>query len=464
MVPEALPPVVVGAGPAGIRAAATLARAGLRPVVIDEAPRSGGQIYRRQPPGFTRGGRAIYGLEADKAARVHGAFDGLGARIDDRPNTLVWSIRPSSTRPGRMHLLRGERAAELAFTHAILATGAMDRVIPFPGWTIPGVFTLGGAQVALKYQGCAIGRRVVFLGTGPLLYLVAYQYARAGAMVAAVLDTAPVAAKLAALPKLLARAGMFARGLFYLAWLRSHGVTVAAGVRPVRVEGGAAVTGLVWRDAAGRERRTECDAVGSGFGLKSETQLADLAEVPFDWDELQRQWLPRRDDWGRTPVAGIYLAGDGAGILGADAAELAGERAALALLADRGMGDHGARVIRINAELARHIRFRAGLEAAFPFPADLISAAADDTVLCRCENISAGELRRAARDLGADEVNRAKAFSRVGMGRCQGRVCGPAAAEILAHGLGVPIEQAGRLRGQAPVKPLPIAAALEPTA
>ena len=452
------PPVIVGTGPAGTRAAETLVRAGLRPIVIDEAPASGGQIYRRQPPGFTRADTEVYGFEADKATRLHRAFDGLADRIDYRPNTLVWSIRPD-----RMHLLRGGRVSELAFSHAIFATGAMDRVIPFPGWTLPGVFTLGGAQVALKYQGCAIGRRVVFLGTGPLLYLVAYQYARAGARVVAVLDTAPFAGKLAALPALLARPGMAAKGMFYLGWLRSRGVTVASGIRPVGVEGTDAVAGLVWRDDAGREHRTDCDAIALGFGLKAETQLADLAEVPFTWDNLQRQWLPERDGWGRTPVGGIYLAGDGAGILGADAAELTGERAALALLQDRGPGDHGQRVAAINAELDRHRRFRAGLEAAFPFPDDLARSTADDTILCRCEGVSAGELRRAASELGAGEVNRAKAFSRVGMGRCQGRVCGPAAAEILAAALGVPIEQAGRLRGQAPVKPLPMAAVLDTT-
>jgi NADPH-dependent 2,4-dienoyl-CoA reductase/sulfur reductase-like enzyme len=360
-----------------------------------------------------------------------------------------------------MDVLRDGRASQLAFRQAIFATGAMDRVIPFPGWTMPGVFTLGGAQIALKYQGCAIGRRVVFLGTGPLLYLVAHQYAHAGAAIAAVLDTAVFSGKLRALPLLMARPATLAKGLFYLTELRRRGVDVATGAWPIRVEGGDAVTGLIWRDGAGRERRTDCDAVAFGFGLKAETQLADLAEVPFAWDDLQRQWLPERDSWGRAPVAGIYLAGDGAGILGADAAELTGERAALALLQDVSLGDHARRVTAINAELDRHRRFRVGLEAAFPFPADLARSTADDTILCRCEGVSAGELRRAASDFGAGEVNRAKAFSRVGMGRCQGRVCGPAAAEILAASLAIPIERAGRLRGQAPVKPLPMAAALD---
>src|SRR6185369_7515699 len=115
-----------------------------------------------------------------------------------------WDVRP-----GMLHLLSNGRNDEIAYRDLILATGARDRVIPFPGWTLPGVYTLGGAQIALKYQGCAVGRRVVFMGTGPLLYLVAYQYAKAGAAVAAVLDTACFGDKLAAAPAMLRQPATF---------------------------------------------------------------------------------------------------------------------------------------------------------------------------------------------------------------------------------------------------------------
>jgi NADPH-dependent 2,4-dienoyl-CoA reductase/sulfur reductase-like enzyme len=147
--------VIVGAGPAGMRAAEVLAVSGARPVVLDEAPASGGQIYRRQPDGFTRGYDTLYGFEADKARRLHRAFDALGERIEHRPGSLVWGIE------GRhLLVLRDGLGESVPFDRLLLATGAMDRVIPLPGWTLPGVYTLGGAQVALKHQGCAIGRRV----------------------------------------------------------------------------------------------------------------------------------------------------------------------------------------------------------------------------------------------------------------------------------------------------------------
>jgi NADPH-dependent 2,4-dienoyl-CoA reductase/sulfur reductase-like enzyme len=448
------PPVIIGAGPAGSRAAATLSAAGLAPIVIDEAPRSGGQIYRRAPAGFTRPYRALYGFEAEKARRLHETFDGLADRIEYRPDTLVWDLRH-----GALHCLSDGRNHEIPYRDLILAPGARDRIIPFPGWTLPGIYTLGGAQIALKYQGCAIGRRIVFMGTGPLLYLVAYQYAKAGAEIAAVLDTAPFAAKRRALPGLI-RGGMtFAKGLWYVAALRAHGVAVVDGVRPIAADGAASVSALAYHDAKGREQRLACDAIAFGFGLSSETQLADLAEIPFIFDSVQQQFLPERDISGRTPVGGVYLAGDGSGIAGADAAELSGERAALALLEDRGYAVAKPRVATLERRLRQIAGFRVALEAAFPFPADIAAGMSDETILCRCEGVTAGEFRRAAGALKAGEINRAKAFSRCGMGRCQGRVCGPAAAIVLAAALNLPSERIGRLRGQPPVKPIPMAIA-----
>jgi NADPH-dependent 2,4-dienoyl-CoA reductase/sulfur reductase-like enzyme len=446
------PPIVVGAGPAGIRASATLTAAGLAPIVLDEAPRSGGQIYRRPPQGFTRPAEALYGFEAAKARRLHEAFDAIAGRIDYRPETLVWDLRH-----GRLRCLSGGRDTELAYHDIILATGARDRIIPFPGWTLPGVYTLGGAQIALKYQGCAIGRRVVFMGSGPLLYLVAYQYAKAGAAIAAVLDTAPFAAKRDALLGLLRGGATFAKGLWYVAALRARGILIASGIRPLTAEGDGAVTAFAYRDRKGAEHRIDCDAVAFGFGLSAETQLADLAEIPFAYDPVQQQFLPEHDSAGRTAIAGIYLAGDGRGIAGADAAELSGERAALALIEDRGLAVARPRVAEIDRALQRIADFRVALESAFPFPADLAATMPDATILCRCEGLTAGAFRGAARALEASEINRAKAFSRCGMGRCQGRVCGPAANLVLAATLGLAPEHIGRLRSQPPVKPIPMA-------
>jgi hydrogen cyanide synthase HcnB len=443
--------VVVGAGPAGVRAVETLLAHGVRPVWIDEAPRSGGQIYRRPPANFQRPAKALYGFEAGKAQQLHGAADDAAARCDYRPSTLVWDIAG-----GNLHLSGPAGLDAVAYDALILATGATDRIIPIPGWTLPGVFTLGGAQIALKAQGVAIGRRCVFFGTGPLLYLVAYQYAKAGAEVAAVLDTAPASAQRAALPTLLARPAMLAKGLWYVAWLKTHGVLLANGIEPLEVLGSDRVAGLSYRDRSGSEHRISADAAAFSFGLRSETQLADLAGCRFHFDPLNRQWLPETDENSRARgQENVYVAGDGAGLAGADAAELTGERAALALLADRAIEVSQPRRRQIAGGLLRAQHFRRGLEQAFPFPVRLAQRIDDQTILCRCEAVTAGTLRASVAGIGAGELNRAKAYSRVGMGRCQGRFCGAAAAEVLSAALTSDVGSVGRLRGQPPVKPLP---------
>jgi len=448
--------VVVGGGPAGVHAVQCLLAHGLRPVWIDEAPRTGGQIYRRPPPSFHRPLKALYGFEAGKAVALQAAGDAAAKAADYRPETLAWDIAGGAVHIARSTPGRGGSEA-LAYDGLILATGAMDRVIPLPGWTLPGVFTLGGAQVALKAQGCAIGRRCILLGTGPLLYLLAYQYAKAGAGIAAVLDTAPSEARFRALPKLLAQPATLAKGLHYTVWLRARGIPLREGIHPIEILGQTSAEGIRFRDRTGTEHQIQGDAVALGFGLKPESQLADLAGCAFGFDEASRQFLPLTDGEGRARgAAAVYLAGDGAGIAGADAAELAGEQAALTLLADRGIPVSSSRRREIARRLARLGRFRQGLEAAFPFPAELARSLPDAAILCRCEAVTAGALR-ATVEKRAQEINRAKAFCRVGMGRCQGRLCAGAAAEILAAARGVELAAVGRLRGQPPVKPLPVA-------
>ncbi len=440
--------VVVGAGPAGIRAAEALVAGGLTPIVIDEGESAGGQIYRRPPQGFTRPPEALYGSEAAKAVLLHRTFDALAAA-----DHLVHHSRSSviAIADGRLQVIGDAGARWISYDRLILATGAMDRVMPVPGWETAGVYGLGAMQIALKAQGAALGRRIVLAGSGPLLTLLAVQLLKAGAQVAAVLDTASMRQQLRGFSGLSARPFFALRGLMMrrrLAGLHH------AGVRLDRIEvderGPAAV---LWRDEAGRRQRTSCDAVGLGWHLRAETRLADLAGCDFAYDETWRQWLPQADAMGRAG-RGVYLAGDGLRILGADGAEIAGRLAAVACLQDLGLPAPDMAADR--RKLVRFVRFARGVAEAFPWPAEAAAGLPDETVVCRCEGVTAGELRKTV-DFGGGEVNRAKSLGRAGMGRCQGRYCELAAAEIVAVGAGhACAAAAGRLRGQAPVRPAPI--------
>ncbi|MGF6723487.1 NADPH-dependent 2,4-dienoyl-CoA reductase/sulfur reductase-like enzyme [Paraburkholderia sp. GAS41] len=442
--------IVVGAGPAGIRCAEALVAAGRRPLVIDESRRDGGQIYRRQPEQFLRPYSKLYGTEAASAQSLHESFERLRAQVDYAPETLAWNVSG-----GKLYTARDGVANHHAFDALVLCPGATDRLMPVKGWQLAGSYSLGASQIALKAQACSIGGNVVFMGSGPLLYLVANQYVQAGAKVAAVLDTSPAGKRLRALPKLLARPDVLRKGAALVASLKKRGVKIEQGVEPLEIHGDAerGVESVSYRDKRGAHQQIACDAVAMGYHLRPETQLADLAGCAFEFDASTRQWLPQLDPMGRSSIERVYLAGDGVRVLGADGAEIAGKLAALAVLQDLGHSVDASQVASLARERSKMDRFRAGLAQAFPWPAQQAARLSDDTIVCRCEGISAGELRRVIRDEGAREANRAKAFSRVGMGRCQGRYCGHAAAEVIADAAGVPLEQVGRLRGQAPVKP-----------
>lgn len=445
--------IIVGAGPAGIRAAETLAAAGLRPLVIDEGHKAGGQIYRRPPEGFIRPPEKLYGDQATKAVALHRCFDTLIAT--DR---VVFLSRQSvvAIAGGQVHVLGQGGQTRHAYDRLILATGASDRVLPVPGWQAPGVYTLGAAQIALKAQGLALGRRIVLAGSGPLLTLVAAQLLEAGAKVAAVLDTARRRDQARGLPGMLARPGVVLRGL---ALRRKIASRYHGGVTLRQVAAGPdGPTAVHWHDSRGRAHVTPCDTVALGWHLRAETHLADLAGCTFQFDATWDQWLPRADAEGRAGN-GVYLAGDGLCILGADGAEVAGRLAAAACLSDLGLPvpDTGRDMRRLKVMQ----RFANGIARAFPLPADTVGTLDDDTIVCRCENVTAGEIRAACTHVGP-EANRTKAISRVGMGRCQGRYCQIAAAAVISAHTGADPEGVGRLRGQAPARPLPMSAACAP--
>jgi hydrogen cyanide synthase HcnB len=445
--------VIVGAGPAGMRAAITLAHAGITPILVDEAPSPGGQIFRTPPSAIRRTPHELYGAQARRYLTLKAAFEACSERIAYHPSTLVWDIEDDEL------LTVSKRATgRIRWGRLILATGAMDRIIPVRGWTQPGIYSLGGAQTALKAQGCAIGSEVVFLGTGPLLYLVAYQYAKAGVNVRGVLDTSSMRPGVSAWLGLLRGGQTLLQGTYYLSALKLRGIPLFSGIAPLEFavrEGGDIE--VVFRDRRGAVRSVRGSAVGFGFGLKAETQLADLLGLAFEFNSQHQQWLPTVDRHRRSSRQRVYLAGDGTAPQGVELAEVSGELAARTLLHDLGSKEGEARRQGLMRTLDRAQSFRRALdEKLFALPRDLSGDVPDDVVVCRCEGINAGAIRQTAREAGANEINRLKAFTRLGMGRCQGRLCGAPASAILAAACGQPLSSVGRLRGQAPTKPLPL--------
>lgn len=449
--------LVVGAGPAGIAAAGVLVRAGADVTLVDENPRPGGQIHRRPADGLRIDMRRLLSRSLEAYDAFHAKADALCEAVDYRPSTLVWSARD-----GEAHLASDSRSVSLGYDALVLATGAVDRVAPVAGWTLPGVFSLGGAQVLLKGQGCLIGSRTVFCGASPLLYLAALQYARMGGDVAAIIDEAPFSAKIRALPQMASEPGTLLEGLRYMRALARRGVRIVHGASVASFTGEDRVEGveIVRRD--GTRETIACDSVAYGHGLKPESQLAELAGGGLRYDPDVRLHLPETDEDGRL-LPGVYACGDGAMVGGAVAAEISGRLAGAAAARDLGLlPDADAGRASLARRLGRLRRFQRGLAIAFPWRRHFASSLDNGVILCRCENVTVGEVRASlSRPFGAGDVNRVKADTRCGMGRCQGRFCGPAFVEIVAAAGGSDARP-GRLRSQPPVKPLPVAAGSAP--
>jgi len=430
--------VVVGAGPAGIRAAEVLSAPGVAVTLVDDRPAPGGRHYPQPPVGTATDYRALYGLAAGRARRLHATASALAARVDYRAETKALGVEGKL-----LHVSTVGVGETLPFEALILAPGADDLLLPFPGATRPGVVTLGAAQAALRRGQGAAGRRTVFLGSGPRLYDVAYQYLRAGAEVAAVLETADPALARRQLPGLLSGGLAFARQLFVLSRLKAAKVPMLAGVRPVAVVGGDTIEGLRCRDGEGTEFQVTGDALAVGFGPAPDTRLAAQVGCVMLYDLPSRQWLPSIDADGLTSVPGIYVAGDGRQEVGADAAEASGALAAFAVLIELGypvtVGMHRFWQTRAGYGSA----YRRALRAAFPPPVDLAVASADDTVVCGCQGITAGALRRVGMERGAAGAGEAKSGCGIGAGPCRGLYCVVAADEILAEALGLAPEAVG---------------------
>lgn len=438
--------VVIGAGPAGLAAAATTAGAGLSTLLLDENVSPGGQVYRAATTTPLKD-RALLGPDFADGARLVDAMERSGANYV--AGATVWSL----SRELNVGVSVAGAARMIAARRVILATGALERPFPIPGWTLPGVMTVGAAQTLLKASAMIPQGRVALAGCGPLLWLYAAQLKRAGGKIAAILDTTPRENRRAALrhaPAFLFSPYAF-KGLRLMREARA-GTRVVPGVTSLEAFGEGRLAGLRY-EAGGKRGEIALDALFLHQGVAPNVNLAMAAGVDHRWSEAQACFVPTLDAQGQSSVAGLYIAGDGAGIGGAEAAALRGRLAARACLSALAPDAAAPDENEIAAALARALRGRAFLDALFLPAPNFRAPPRDDVVVCRCEEKTAGEVR-AACAIGARGPNQLKAYLRVGMGPCQGRMCALTVAELMARALGVAPGEIGHQRLRAPVKPV----------
>ncbi len=438
--------VIVGGGPAGMAAAATAAAAGASAALIDDGAEPGGKVLKQGRAGGAV--RHTDPMEALVGRRMRREFD--RSRVRFHPRSEVWDVSGDNTVAFAATAPGGQGLQTVRGRRLILCTGALERVVPFEGWDLPGVFGVGGLNTLVK-RGVVPGRHFVVAGSGPLLPVLAHNLLRSGARLEALVSAVSVAQAAARVPILAATVDPFklAAALLYLFTLRRHRVPILSAAAVTRAEGAGGLCALTvqdldrsWAPLPGRCRPIRADAAAVGYGLIPATELTRLRGCGHVFDTRRGYWRVVRNRTCETDAAGVFAAGDGVTVKGYAAAALEGRTAAVEACAQLGLIDRrdaDRRLEPLVRRLGAAARFGRALdELSRPGPG-LLAAAGDATVVCRCEDVTIGDVRRSVAR-GARDIHEIKRTTRLGMGHCQARFCGQAVTELLRHLTGVASE------------------------
>lgn len=444
--------VVIGAGPAGMSAAIEAANHGASVCLLDEQLSAGGQIYRNvgrtnEPQDNILGKDFLAGLSlVEELQRSNTAY---------RPRVTVWQVG----KDGKIVFSEAGRAEQIQARHIILASGAMERSVPVPGWTLPGVITAGAAQILLK-SASVVAHNAVLVGSGPLLYLVAAQLLAAGAPPKALVETQTRQNVFAALPHIggaLKNMPLLLKGLQMIATLKRAGIARYTAATDISVQGDETADAVCFY-AQGKEHRIETDTVLLHQGVIPNTQISRLLGLDHFYHATQYCFHPVTDDFGQSSHPVFSIAGDSAGIGGATAAAISGRICASNALQRVNIINVGQRdefTSELRVALRKEISIRRFLDELYA-PPQSVRLPVDEVIVCRCEEVSAGDIRRYAA-LGCTGPNQTKAFGRSGMGPCQGRYCSLCVTEILAAETLQSQDAVGSYRIRAPLKPVTLA-------
>jgi thioredoxin reductase len=443
--------LVIGGGPAGMAAAAVAAEAGLEVVLVDERAKLGGQYYK-QPTGAVDEGSLDRQFRAGRA---------LAERVRNAGVTVLAGVQVwGAFAPDEIMATSEAARWTLRAKRLVLATGAYERAVPIPGWTLPGVITTGAAQTLLRAHQVAPGQRVLISGNGPLNLQVAAELVRAGVDVVALAELArprrlgPLARMAAAAPELIRDGAKYRAALARVPVLSASAVVRCEGDERVRSVTVAKIDAQ-GRPVANTERAFAVDAVCVGFGFLPSNELSRALGCRHDIDPQRHELVVRRDTRGRTSVDGVWVVGDAGGIGGARLAQATGTLAGADVV--KSLGASPPPTGSAERDRWRSARFQAALWQLYAAPRLVDQLAADDTEICRCEHVTKAAVDAALADDIA-HIGALKRVTRAGMGGCQGRYCGTLLAEMAARRSGRKLDEHAWFAPSVPFKPTKISA------
>ncbi len=439
---------IIGAGPAGMAAAIEAQRLEIDMVLIDSGARPGGQVYRQTPPEFED-------PPEPAAKNIIATFTRLA--IPTYHYTTVWGIFPEDGH--QLLCLYGPEGVprRIRAKAVILAPGAYERPTPFPGWTLPGVMTVGAALILVKHQHILPGRRILLSGTGPLQWVLAHKLIAAGAEIVKVLDANPFPWRgWRYVARLWGQGERLKEGFdaFRALWRTGQSVQWGQMVHSAHGDNQIESATIAWANGS-NPQTIAVDTICLGYGFIPAVQLSRQAGCEHHFEADLGGWIPTRDEWLMTTIPGIFAAGDGAGIGGKDTAYYEGQLAALGVAQFLGITNEPHRVFQVRRDLNRQWQFAEALVTLFPFPSQTLDLLTDDTLICRCEGVRVQDVREMI-SAGATTLGVLRKLTRAGMGRCQGRFCTHTLAAILADQTGQPLDQLELATPRPPVMPIPL--------
>jgi len=444
--------IVIGAGPSGVKAALKCSQKGLKVLIIDSNANSGGQIYRAPPKSYVK--KEEKSLE-ENLIQLKFSENLKKNNIDTAYNHTVWQVSPGF----KIDAFNENGTIQWSTKNLIVATGTYEKIIPFDGWTTPGVIGLAACTILLKAHQTIPGNKIILAGNGPLLVSVAYYVLKFGSKVDAIVDTSSKFEWIKSVISLIFNPKNFIQGISWISKIIFSGVPIYSKslVKKVdKTENGISVTIENIKNKKIKKLKSEVLAVG--HGLIPSTDISRLLKVNHLYNELKGGWIPKLDENFKSSMKGMYIVGDGSGISGAIAAEKKGELAAISVLKELNLineKEFQNKKHRIIKKLKRYEIFAKAIAKLNATPDSLIENINDDTVVCRCEDITKKDIIDAVKN-GAKNLNQIKSWTRFGMGPCQGRTCQYAVAKLASQQLKSTVEDLNYLTGRTPLRPFPL--------